>query len=79
METVSCSSFIYNVTFLLSLPKPLSVSLKWSWCVQGQLMLQSVVAVRSGSVDVVPTAEAQGGGTLPALQGVLDHVLPLVI
>lgn len=42
-------------------------------------MLQSVVAVRSGSVDVVPTAEAQGGGTLPALQGVLDHVLPLVI
>lgn len=63
--------------------------LKWLWCVRGVLSVVvmrsgsaeavKVAAVRSGSVDVVPAGEAQGGGALPALQRVLDHVLPLLV
>lgn len=45
----------------------------------GSVEVVKVAVVLSGSVDVVPAGEAQGGGALPALQRVLDHVLPLVV
>lgn len=45
----------------------------------GSVKAVEVVVVRSGSVDVVSARQTQGGGALPALQCVLDHVLPLVV
>lgn len=39
----------------------------------------SVVLLVSGSTNIVPAGESQGGSALPALQCLLDHVLPLVI
>ncbi len=45
----------------------------------GSVEIVKVAIMDSGSVDVVPAGEAQGGGALPALQCVLDHVLPLVV
>lgn len=45
-------------------------------CVEGPKWEE---AMHSGSCDVGAAGEAQGGGALPALQGVLNHVLPLVL
>lgn len=45
-------------------------------CIEGRKWER---AIHSGSCDVGAAGEAQGGGTLPALQGVLNHVLPLVL
>lgn len=45
-------------------------------CIEG-LKWEEVMC--SGSCDVGAAGEAQGSGTLPALQGVLNHVLPLVL
>lgn len=53
-----------------------------SWCVEVAVVVRSgsaEVVVCSGSVDVVPAGQAQDGSALPALQCVLDHILPLVV
>lgn len=45
-------------------------------CIQGP---EGKEAMHSGSCDVGAAGKTQGSGALPALQSVLNHVLPLVL